>query len=345
LVNTETVVIVGTTSYNGTWVVEQVASGTFVIVRVFVANDATGTFSSRCTGTENIGIGSSTGKSLTLGAGNFLGGYQAGDTITTGTYNICIGYNSDAAADAVDGIAIGTAAKSANYSVGIGYYALWQASGPSNVGIGFQAGDTITSGNGLVIIGYNADAGATSTNCVAIGNSAVISASVSNAIAIGTGATTGTASCAVIGSTGTPIKLGINMTTPTARLHLPAGGTTTGTAQLKLSHTDNNLLATPEEGAVEYDGYHFYGTIGSGAARTQLDNSVFTFAFTDANLDGSKNMTVTHSLGNKYIIAEVYDNNDIKIIPDFTTLVDTNNTTFNFNSFAPLTGTWHVTFR
>lgn len=56
-------------------------------------------------------------------------------------------------------------------------------------------------------------------------------------------------------------------TTPTAKLHLPAGTTTANTAPLKL--TTGTALTTPEDGAIEYHSSHLYFTIGS--TRYQLD--------------------------------------------------------------------------
>ena len=61
----------------------------------------------------------------------------------------------------------------------------------------------------------------------------------------------------------------IGVTNPAARLHLPAGSATAGTAPLKL--TSGTVLGTSEPGAIEYDGTHFYGT-DSGGTRRQLDN-------------------------------------------------------------------------
>jgi hypothetical protein len=43
LADGDTVIIEGTTSYNGTWAIEHQVAGAFEIVKVFVANDATGT--------------------------------------------------------------------------------------------------------------------------------------------------------------------------------------------------------------------------------------------------------------------------------------------------------------
>ena len=67
-------------------------------------------------------------------------------------------------------------------------------------------------------------------------------------------------------------RLGIMETTPTAYLHLGAGTAAANTAPLKL--TAGVHLTSPETGAVEFDGTHFYGTIGS--TRYQLDQQAGT---------------------------------------------------------------------
>lgn len=54
---------------------------------------------------------------------------------------------------------------------------------------------------------------------------------------------------------------------PDAVLKLKAGTATAGTAPLKF--TSGTSLATPENGAIEYDGTHYYGT--TGGVRYQLD--------------------------------------------------------------------------
>jgi hypothetical protein len=63
-------------------------------------------------------------------------------------------------------------------------------------------------------------------------------------------------------------KVGVQTLSPTAYLHIRAGSATAGTAPIKL--TSGTLLSTPEPGAIEYDGTHFYGT-DSGGTRHQLD--------------------------------------------------------------------------
>ena len=62
-------------------------------------------------------------------------------------------------------------------------------------------------------------------------------------------------------------NVGIGVTSPTAYLNIKAGTATAGTAPLKF--TSGTLLTTPEAGAVEFDGTHYYGTVGS--TRYQLD--------------------------------------------------------------------------
>jgi hypothetical protein len=54
-------------------------------------------------------------------------------------------------------------------------------------------------------------------------------------------------------------KVGIGQNTPTAYLHLKAGGTGTNTACLKFA--TGSLLSTPETGAFEFEGTKLYFTI------------------------------------------------------------------------------------
>lgn len=64
-------------------------------------------------------------------------------------------------------------------------------------------------------------------------------------------------------------KLGINVASPTAYLHLPAGTTSANTAPLKIT-LGGALNTTPEAGAVEATNTHIYWT-DSGGTRYQLD--------------------------------------------------------------------------
>lgn len=69
-------------------------------------------------------------------------------------------------------------------------------------------------------------------------------------------------------------------TVPTAILHLGAGTASAQTAPLKFTSGTN--MTTPESGAVEYDGTHFYGT-NSTPTRMQLENRRNKTTATDAN--------------------------------------------------------------
>ncbi len=60
--------------------------------------------------------------------------------------------------------------------------------------------------------------------------------------------------------------IGGTVTNATAKVQIGAGTTAAGSAPLKL--TSGPLMTTPEDGAIEYDGTHFYVTIGS--TRSQL---------------------------------------------------------------------------
>ena len=76
----------------------------------------------------------------------------------------------------------------------------------------------------------------------------------------------------------TSSRLGIMQGTPTSYLHLGAGTAAASTAPLKFTAGTN--LTTAENGAMEFDGTHFYGTIGS--TRYQLDQQAGT-TYTGSN--------------------------------------------------------------
>ena len=85
-------------------------------------------------------------------------------------------------------------------------------------------------------------------------------------------------------------NVGIGLTTPTATLHLKAGTNALNTAPLKFTSGTN--LSTPEDGAVEFNGTHFYGTVGT--TRYQLDQqaaSSFTGSLS-GDVTGTQSATV-----------------------------------------------------
>jgi hypothetical protein len=83
------------------------------------------------------------------------------------------------------------------------------------------------------------------------------------------------------------------------------------------------------------------GATGPTGAAVVLGNS-FIYAFDDGYLDGFKDLTITHNLNSKYIIVEIYNDYDQKILPDEVSLIDENNVTINLLSFSPLDNTWHA---
>ena len=97
----------------------------------------------------NTAIGRYSGNSLATGNGyNTLLGYQSGYYHTTGIDNTAVGTNA----------VYGTDGQSGDSNTGVGRDALKLAYGDNNIGLGKEAGDNITTGDGNVIIGsINAD--------------------------------------------------------------------------------------------------------------------------------------------------------------------------------------------
>lgn len=87
-------------------------------------------------------------------------------------------------------------------------------------------------------------------------------------------------------------SIGIGLTTPTARLMLPAGTATASTAPLKLTSGTN--LTTPEAGAIEFDGTKFYATPSTTRyeVMTGLRGSA-TLDFPSTNAGAFSDLTIT----------------------------------------------------
>ena len=95
-------------------------------------------------------------------------------------------------------------------------------------------------------------------------------------------------------------NMGIGVASPTAYLHLKAGTASANTAPLKF--TSGTVLTTPESGAVEFDGTHFYGT--AGVSRYQLDQQ--TPSSFSGNLAGEvTGPQSTTVVGNAAVIGKV----------------------------------------
>jgi len=119
----------------------------------------TGNFS--LTGTSNTAIGWRGGQNLTSGSSNVLIGGLAGDSMTSANHNIAIGpsamrYTTDQGANtAIGSGALGNVNNL--YNIGIGYQAGQSINvGAANTVIGTTAGIDITSGGHNTLIGYKA---------------------------------------------------------------------------------------------------------------------------------------------------------------------------------------------
>jgi hypothetical protein len=98
-----------------------------------------------------------------------------------------------------------------------------------------------------------------------------------------------------------------NVTSPSSYLHLPAGGSAANKAPLKFTSGTN--LATPENGAVEYDGTNLYVT--SSSTRYTLAKAIITTAaldFTSISTGNNAMLDVTvtgAALGDAVVVTQI----------------------------------------
>jgi len=151
------------------------------------------------TGNYNVAIGDRAMTYNTTGDSNIAIGYLSLGNNDAGNYNTMIGYGTgsnirtESGNTGNDNVGMGYRALEKNYSgdknVGIGFDALRETKGSGNLGIGTNAGKTITSGSNNTLIGYNADVASNAlTNATAIGYNASVNAS--NKIQLGNSAVT-----------------------------------------------------------------------------------------------------------------------------------------------------------
>jgi hypothetical protein len=142
----------------------------------------TGNTAGALVGGNNLGIGTSAGKSMTSGANNLLIGGNSGEFITSGFNNCCVGASS--------GYNIGAG----TYNTAIGYVALqFGGSGGYNTAIGQASLQNITSGTLNTCIGSDAGdvdtivvGGLTGKNITSGGNNTIIGAGAGSTLATGT---------------------------------------------------------------------------------------------------------------------------------------------------------------
>jgi|GEM_PF-1881076 len=219
--------------------------------------------SSITTGNSNTGVGAATlGKITTqsnntaIGGGSLFNNVAQGNTAigsaaltanTSGAEAVAIGHNALLAnTSGTQNVIIGQAGMYQNTSggnnVGIGWHTLLGATSSNNIAVGANAGANITTGSRNLVISQNGNVQtATASNQINIGN-----------LIWGTGA-----SASGVSTAG---NIGIAVIAPTARLALPAGTATAGTAPLKLTAGTN--LTTAENGAFEFDGTNLFFTVG-----------------------------------------------------------------------------------
>jgi len=184
------------------------------------------------TGTGNIGLGHSSGLNTTSGTENEWIGYFTGYQNQTGSKNVGVGSQA----------LTGTASNSFSNNVAIGYksgFAVTTAS--NNILLGYQAADALTTGGTNIAICYDCDLPSnTASNQLTIGNLIFATGGFGTGTSIGTG------------------NVGIATAAPSARFHLPAGGTAANSAPEK--YTSGSLLTSIEAFAKEVNANGTYQT-------------------------------------------------------------------------------------
>lgn len=191
----------------------------------------------------NTFVGSNAGKVTNEEKNTFIGA-NAGLANGSGYWNTFVGHDSGAANTiGFQNVYIGNRAGD-----------LASSSGSSNnVAIGVDASIS-NDGSHNTAVGKGSLNGTGNDDCTMLGYGATASNSLSFATAIGSGASVTTSNSIALGRSSD--KVGIAMTAPTAKLHLPAGTATAGTAPLKFTSGTN--LTTIENGTFEYDGSKLY---------------------------------------------------------------------------------------
>ncbi len=254
----------GLTSGQKNMVFSSAGSGAALTSGSFNVLVATAVGANITTGSFNVGIGDSALRDLTTGQFHTAVGLGAGAGVTTANSGTFYGYQAGTNVTSAAGItALGVEA-AGNVNTGAlntaaGVQALRDATtSPNNSAFGATALAGLTTGTGNNA-GFGMNAGIsllTGNKCTFMGAGAdALSSSLSNCSAIGFGASVGSSNAMVLGSSG--INVGIDsVTSPTARLHLPAGGTAASSAPLKIN--SGSLLTSPESGAIESNGTSLY---------------------------------------------------------------------------------------
>lgn len=202
------------------------------------------------TGEGNVAVGSNALLNATTPSGLVAIGRDALVDVTTNTALVAVGDAAGRRWRGSSNVMVGTRAlqgvqgrPGGERNTVVGYQSGYQMeSGSRNVLIGSMAGHALVDGSDNILIGnaVNANPAATGNNRLNIGNT-IFGDMSQNKVSIGHAA-------------------------PTARLHLPAGGTGPESAPLKLI-PGSGLMTTPEPGAFEYSAGTLYFTTGDGIRR------------------------------------------------------------------------------
>lgn len=178
----------------------------------------------------------------TSGSGNtVLAMGVSGDQITSGSSNTLVGYS------------LGHSLTTTSYNTWLGASPGGTANTEGNTVIGASTASNNLSGYSIVI-GAFVDPPA-SANVLNIGNVLYGKNLYATSSSSSTPTTTG--------------SIGIGLTTPTARLHLPAGTTTLGPLKLTSGPVVTTIAGGVQDGLFDYDGTHLSFIIGS--TRYQID--------------------------------------------------------------------------
>jgi hypothetical protein len=123
--------------------------------------------SSNVSGTNNIAIGYKSLSTITSSSNNTSVGYNSMGSRSAGDRNVAIGTNSLAQGNTSDNTIVGANAMSSgtgDLTTALGSYALTSSAGSGNIGIGYNAGQLLLTGDYNVIIGSNTGSTITGTS-------------------------------------------------------------------------------------------------------------------------------------------------------------------------------------
>ena len=324
------------------------------------------------TGTQNTATGLQSLQNLIDGAENTASGFWSLKALRSGSYNTSFGaYSEYLNVSGVSNSAFGAWSGKIHLGSESVFFGSFAGQAATTAGqmtfIGALAARNVVTGTGTVAIGtdvirFHANGSTATTansNSVYIGSYInAFNNSDNNTVVIGYGATSLGANTTLIGNNATTrthfmgnLAIG-NSYTPTAALHLPAGGGAAGSAMLKF--TSGSDLSVPEAGAVSYNGTEikFSNTAASAAGRVELlarvikNSATIDFSSTLAASSTDVTVTVTGAAVGDVVTVGTPASPDANSC--FTGWVSATNTvTVRFNNYSvlpidPASGTYNV---